>query len=43
MYYICVRYVRLLDDTEDSPVVKERGAKDQWIYAMLLPMPGKKQ
>jgi outer membrane protein len=31
-----VRYARLLDDAEDSPVVDERGSADQWIAGAAL-------
>jgi len=31
-----LRYQRLLDDAENSPVVRDRGSADQWIYGLAL-------
>jgi len=33
---IGARYSRLLDDAADSPVVNDRGSKDQWIYGIAV-------
>jgi outer membrane scaffolding protein for murein synthesis (MipA/OmpV family) len=33
---IGVRYARLLDDAEDSPVVDDRGDANQWIYGLAV-------
>ena len=31
-----LRYQRLLSDAQDSPVVKDRGSADQWIYGLAV-------
>jgi outer membrane protein len=31
-----IRYARLLDDAEDSPVVDERGSADQWVAGVAV-------
>lgn len=33
---IGARYARLLGDSEDSPVVKDRGSENQWIYGFAV-------
>jgi len=33
---IGVRYARLMDDAEDSPIVDDRGDANQWIYGLAV-------